>query len=114
MSLRAFVERKTGTPGYIFYTYIGNFFRDFGAYITALMGIIYCFLMNRSLNLTTIKTDSGETEMKCGTWVLFAFLGNMYLPGVFYFTLYSQVGNIAIIIAIALYVFLNKETQDEE
>lgn len=114
MSLRAFVERKTGTPGYIFYTYIGNFFRDFGAYITALMGIIYCSLMNRSLNLTTIKTDSGETEMKCGTWVLFAFLGNMYLPGVFYFTLYSQVGNIAIILAIALYVFLNKETQDEE
>lgn len=114
MSLRAFVERKTGTPGYVFYTYIGNFFRDFGALMTVVMGIIYSALMNKSLNVTSMQTPDGTTEMKCGTWLLFAFLGNMYLPGVFYFTLYSQVGNIAIILAIILYVYLNKEPDYEK
>ncbi len=111
MGLRTFVERRTGTPGYIFYTFIGNFFRDFGAAITMFMGMAYAKIMGNTLSVSVNKLNSGSASMRCGTWLLFAFLGNMYLPGLFYFSLYSQVGNIGIILAIFLYFYLNHDTE---
>ncbi|MCM1503800.1 MAG: oligosaccharide repeat unit polymerase [Muribaculum sp.] len=99
--LRAVVERSTGTPGYIFYTFAGNFFRDFGPIITMLFGAIYAKVVSGILPKTS------EGAIKTGTILILAFLGNLYLPGLFYFSLYSQTGNISIIIAIIMYFYLN-------
>ncbi len=99
--LRAIVERNTGTPGYIFYTFAGNIFRDFGPIITLIFGGIYAKVITGILP----RTDDGT--MKAGTLLTLAFLGNLYLPGLFYFSLYSQIGNISIIAAVAMYFYLN-------
>ena len=99
--LRALVERQTGTPGYIFYTFIGNIFRDFGPIATLLISGIYAKVVSGILP----KTKDGA--IKGGALLTMAFLGNLYLPGLFYFSLYSQIGNISIILAIIMYFYLN-------
>ncbi len=103
--LRALVERSTGTPGYIFYTFAGNIFRDFGAVFTLILGGIYAKVVSGILP----RTESDA--VKTGTLMLISFLGNLYLPGLFYFSLYSQIGNISIILAIILYFYLNSGEQ---
>lgn len=99
--LRTIVERSTGTPGYIFYTFTGNIFRDFGPFFTLIIGALYAKIVSSIL-------PKDETDVvKSGTLILIAFLGYIYLPGLFYFSLYSQIGNISIILAVIIYLYLN-------
>lgn len=105
--LRTYVENITHTPSKIFYTFIGNIFRDFGPLLTALIAVILSVVLRKCVD----NNDSNKIEFR--VILLMGFLGQIYLPGLFYFSLYSQTGNIAIILMIIAFIYLKRNTKSE-
>lgn len=100
-NLRHIVEVRTKTPSFIFYTFIGNLFRDFGPLITLIIAAIFSYVMVKKLKC--------HKALNFSQLLILSFLGQIFLPGIFYFSLYGQTGNIAIILLIFFYSKLQKK-----
>ncbi len=95
-----YIENITKVPAFIFYTFVGGLFIDFGPYVTAIVALIWC---KKGVGL--IKK---QEEFSLGhVFVLLLFLYT-FSYGVFLFPIQGIDGNFMILYTIVLYFIFRK------
>lgn len=97
--IRAYTNRVTGVPGYIFYLFVGHLIMDFGETIVFILSILNFLLFKNYFRINR------RNQISLAKLIFLQFYFRLCFEGLFYFPYAMHIGNLQIMVYLVTFLF---------